>query len=184
MKRGENMLLEPKMLENIIVGLFVDKNFNWYVSPKDLWFLDRRKQEEAYMLKFKEMGLGNIGSMQIDDERTGIEILDEHSIIEFTPKINKYSVSCEELRESFKLNLLTKSKEDAIYTFLPSLYIDFDKRELYSLYSEPASYEDFVPENWTGVYGDFLSKIARKEKYWYDENGVNLLNLKNDGGIR
>ncbi|WPK12114.1 hypothetical protein R6U77_00050 [Lysinibacillus louembei] len=179
------MLLEPKMLENIIVGLLVDNSFNWYVSPKDLWFLDRKKQEEAYMLKFKEIGLGNIGgNIHTDDERTGIEILDEHSIIEFTPKINKYSVSREELREALKLNLLTKSKEDTIYTFLPSLYINFDKRELYSLYSEPASYEDFVPENWMGVYENFLSMIDRKEKYWYDENGVDLLNIENDGGIR
>lgn len=178
------MLLEPKMLENIIVGLLVDNRFNWYVSPKDLWFLDRKKLEEAYMLKFKEMGLGNMGSIQIEDERSDIEMLDEYSIIDFTSKINKYAVASEELRALLKLNLLTQSKEDVIYTFSPSLYINFDKKELYSLYSEPASYENFVPENWTGVYEDFSSKIASEDKYWHDENGMNLLDLRHNKRIR
>lgn len=177
------MLLEPKALENIIVGLLFDNSFKWYVTPKDLWFLDRNKQADAYIKKFKEIGLGNIGNnIEEDDERKGIEVLDEHSFIDFAPRINKYSVSTEELRGLVKLNILTKSKEDTFYSFLPSLYVNFDKRELYSLYSEPASYEDFVPENWRGVYEDFLSKIDREDRYWYDENEVDLLSFENNGG--
>lgn len=177
------MLLEPKSLENIIIGLSVDNFFKWYVSPKDLWFLDRKKQADAYIKKFKEIGLKNIGGkIEEVDERKGMEVLDEHSFIEFIPIINKYSVSTNELRESLKLNLLTTSKQDTFYSFLPSLYVNVDKRELYSLYPEPASYEDFVPKNWSGIYEDFLSKIDWKEKYWYDENGIDLLNFENNGG--
>ncbi|KJD42533.1 hypothetical protein [Paenibacillus terrae] len=179
------MLLEPKALENIIVGLLVENSFKWYISPKDLWFLDRKKQEDAFIKKFKELGLKNIGNnIEEDDERKGIAVLDEHSFIEFVPRINKYSVSTDELRESLKLNLLTKSKEDTFYTFIPSLYINLDKRELYSLYPEPASYEDFVPNNWIGVYEDFLSMIDSKEKYWYDENGIDILCFEKNGGKR
>ncbi|RAP17506.1 hypothetical protein C2W64_04757 [Brevibacillus laterosporus] len=176
------MLLEPKALENIIVGVIVNHCFKWYISPKDLWFLDRKKQADAYIKKFKELGLKNIGNnIEEDDERKGIEVLDEHSFMEFVPRINKYSVSTDELRELLKLNLLTKSKEDTFYSFLPSLYVNFDKRELYSLYSEPASYEDYVPNNWKGVYEDFLFVIDRKEKYWYNENGINMLNFEMEG---
>lgn len=179
------MLLEPKALENIIVGLLVDNIFKWYISPKDLWFLDKKKQADAYIKKFKEIGLENIGyNIEEDDERKGIEVLDEHSFNDFILRIEKFSVSTNELRELLKLNLLTKSKEDTFYSFLPSLYVDLDKRELYSLYPEPASYEDFMPENWRGRYEDFLSKIDRKEKYWYDEYGIDLLNFENNGGKR
>ena len=170
------MLLVPKALENIIVGVLINNQFKWYVSTKDIWFLDRKKLEEAYKKKFKEMGLGNMGPFIVeDDERKGIEILDEDSYAEFAPRIAKYAVSTKELRESLKLNLLTETKEDTFYSFMPSLFVNFDKRELYSLYSEPASYEDFVPENWTGRYDDFLSYIHRAEKYWYDENESVLL---------
>ena len=103
--------------------------------------------------------------------------------MEFLPRIDKYSVSTEELRELLKLNLLIESKEDTFYNFLPSLFVNLNKRELYSLYSEPSSYEDYVPENWRGVYEDFLSQIAREQKYWYDENENDLLNFdKSDGG--
>lgn len=175
------MLLEPKVLENIIVGVMVDRCFKWYISPKDLWFLDRTKQVDAYIKKFKELGLKNIGNIIGDDERKGIEFLDERSFMEFAPRINKYSVSTDELRELLKLNLLTKSIEDTYYSFLPSLYVNFDRRELYSLYSEPASYEDFVPNNWKGVYEDFLFVINKKEKYWLDENGLNMLNFEMEG---
>ncbi|MDN4621051.1 hypothetical protein QCD85_23235 [Paenibacillus sp. PsM32] len=177
------MLLEPKSLDNIIVGLLVDNFFKWYVAPKDLWFLDRKKQADAYIKKFKEIGLKNIGNkIEEVDERKGIEVLDENSFIEFIRRINKYAVSTNELRESLKLNLLTTSKQDTFYSFLPSLYVNVDKRELYSLYPEPASYEDFVPKNWSGVYEDFLPKIDWEEKYWYDKNGIDLLNLENNRG--
>lgn len=177
------MLLEPKALENIIVCVLIENRFKWYVSPKDIWFLDREKLEEAYRKKYKEMGLGNMGPfIEEDDERKGIEILDEDSYTEFAPKIAKYAVSTKELRESLKLNLLTEKKENTFYSFMPSLFVNFDKRELYSLYSEPASYEDFVPENWTGGYEDFLPFIDKAEKYWYDENESVLLNFENDGG--
>ncbi|MGE7981007.1 hypothetical protein [Solibacillus sp. NPDC093137] len=173
------MLLEPKALENIIVGVLIDNHFKWYVSQKDLWFLDRKKLEEAYRKKLKEVGLGNMGPfIEEDDERKDIDILDQDSYAAFAPRIVKYAVSTKELRESLKLNLLTETKENTFYSFMPSLFVNFDKRELYSLYSEPASYEDFVPENWTGVYEDFLSYIDRAEKYWYDENEFDLLNLE------
>ncbi|KAB8126072.1 hypothetical protein F9U64_20785 [Gracilibacillus oryzae] len=178
------MLLEPKALENIIVGLVVNNRFKWYVSPKDIWFLDMKKQEEAYIKKFKEIGLKNIFNSIINDERKDIEILDEYSFKEFVSRINKYSVSADELRELLILNLHTESKEDTFYNFLPSLYINLDMRKLYSMYPEPASYEDFVPENWMGIYQDFLSKIDREEKYWYDENGTDLLNFESNGGKR
>ena len=175
----ENMLLKPKALENIIVGLLVDDKFTWYVTHKDIWFLDQKKQTDAYRKKFTELGLKWIESnIEAADERKDIEVLNEHTFTLFINRINKYSVSTVELRELLKEELEVTSVEDAFYSFLPSLYINIAERELYSMYSEPSSYEDYVPKYWKGEYEDFIALIDRKDKYWFDENGTDLLHFE------
>lgn len=173
------MYLKPEALENIIVGVLVDRRFSWYVTPKDLWFLDKGKEAAAYREKFKEMGIKScVEGIELDDERAGVNILNEQSFVKFAPRISKYAVSTGELRALLKVHLLTESDEDTYYRFLPSLYIDFDHKELNSLYTEPASYEDYVPENWRGTYEDFLVKINYEDKYWYDDRGKELLSFE------
>ncbi|MBQ6462179.1 MAG: hypothetical protein IJJ59_02505 [Pseudobutyrivibrio sp.] len=48
----------------------------------------------------------------------------------------------------------------------PSLYIDFDNKQLISYYAEPESFEDFVPDGWTGEYREFENQIPENQKYW------------------
>ena len=36
------------------------------------------------------------------------------------------------------------------------------------MYTEPASFEDLVPQNWDSNYTDFLNLIEQKQKFWYD----------------
>lgn len=45
------MLLEPTYAENIIVGVVYNNAWNWYVTEKDVWFLDYNKLDEAYKAK-------------------------------------------------------------------------------------------------------------------------------------
>ena len=52
---------------------------------------------------------------------------------------------------------------------LPSLYVDFDKKVLYSMYAEPASYEDFAPSGWRAECTDFYGLIPEDEQYWIKE---------------
>ena len=72
------------------------------------------------------------------------------------------------------MKLFLQAKEDNdeswAYDFRPSLYVDFDSRKLFSLYSEPASYEDFVPNKWVGEFFDFLNLVPESEKYWVEES--------------
>lgn len=49
---------------------------------------------------------------------------------------------------------------------MPRLYIDFDKKELLSMYSEPASYEDYVPFGWKSDSRDFIELIPKEYCYW------------------
>ena len=34
------MLLEPSMTENVIVGVMWKNRFQWYVTRKEIWFMD------------------------------------------------------------------------------------------------------------------------------------------------
>lgn len=45
---------------------------------------------------------------------------------------------------------------------------------LYSNYPELASFEDYVPEGWSGKYIDFTDIIPRKEKYWLNQSNENI----------
>ena len=57
----------------------------------------------------------------------------------------------------------------------PSILIDFENRVLKSYYAEPESFEDFVPDGWSGYYQDFTVDIPQNQRYWIDKNGRNLI---------
>lgn len=42
------------------------------------------------------------------------------------------------------------------------------------IYSEPASYEDYVASGWEGEYLDFMELIPRNQRYWM-RDGYNEL---------
>lgn len=50
------------------------------------------------------------------------------------------------------------------------MYVDFDKKLLYSMYIEPASYEDYVPVGWNAKYKSFLDIIPAEKCYWEKQN--------------
>ena len=42
-------------------------------------------------------------------------------------------------------------------------------------FSEPESYENFVPNGWIGKYEDFTDDIPENQRYWLDKNGRCLI---------
>jgi hypothetical protein len=76
-----------------------------------------------------------------------------------------YLVTTDELRALLRAKL-PATKWDDIAELVPSLYVDFDERKLLSLYSEPASFEDYVPDGWEGRYDNFLHLISERRRYW------------------
>ena len=179
------MLLEPISTENIIVGVRWNGHFSWYVTMKDLWFMDSEKLKAAYIKKFEESGipLSNLDFGEDEPERQEIPLLDENTFIKFEPRIKKYLVTANELKENLKLSIGVNSLENVFYDFLPSLYLDFDRNCLYSLYTEPASFEELAPSNWTAEYYDFLNLIEEEQRYWYDNGELIIDFRKGDGNI-
>lgn len=115
------------MDDNIIVFVIYNKQKRWYNADRELWFLDENKRMKLY-----EKAGYKIDELWIDEKRQDIMLLDTNVAEIFLKRIEESQCITSKLQNDI----------------LPSLYIDFDDKELYSMYSEPASYEDYVPIGW------------------------------------
>ncbi len=137
------MRLMPEYAQNLIVGVVFQNIWTWFITEREYWFLN----------------------VEMED-RFGIKVLDQNTAEDFIHKIDEYKVSTQELTR-----MLVELKEafqtyDEVLEFLPTIYVDFDKKEFYSLYPEPMSFEDYVPEGWIGKYLDFYELVPLEERYW------------------
>ncbi|KFN04362.1 hypothetical protein D0U04_07395 [Bacillus clarus] len=154
------MVLEPLYAENIVVAVIYNNKFKWYVTDKELWFFDYNKLDNAY----KNVGV-SIEDNDEAEERKGIKVLDNETVEMFLPRINKYITTKEELNYLLLKNIKNKIEGEDLLDFSPVLLINFDDKILYSMFPEPASYEDFT------------ELIHKSEKCWIDELDHNLFSL-------
>lgn len=150
--------------DNVIVLIKHENIFDWYVSEKELWVLDAKKLGEDFKIKLKKLGK-DIEVDIIDEEREELEILDESNIKVFKQRMKKYKVTYDELEKFFNSHL-----EELYYRnaneICPDFYIDFDGKIFYSYYTEPNSYEYYVPKGWKGIRDNKIDKdILARAKY-------------------
>lgn len=163
------MLIEPGGNENVVVLVKADGRFHYYVTEKELWILNDVMLEEYW---------NAIGCVTPDPEdrgeKTGFDILDETNVSRFLPVIAQYEVGFEELKEYYNLYLYVMEDEikadlEDIREILPIFYIDFDRRIFISYYSEPGSYEKYLPNaNWKGYLMEIETdkEIPPEMRYW------------------
>ena len=155
------MLLEPEYAQNIIVSVVFQGEWQWYVTDRDLWFLDLNKLREAFAKKgYYTMNTND------DSERFGIKVLNEKTAKIFLKNIHEYRVETNDLRKKIVEDYLFFEDPNYILDMCPALMVDFDKKILISLFPEPASYEYYVPDGWMGKYEDFTVMIPDEQKYW------------------
>ena len=126
----------------------------WYISDKEIWYLDYQKRIEACRKRGYE-----IKDEYIDEKRRDLLCVDEKNALIFLKRIEEDECSTGDLKELF----LQNQEED---DYKPSLYVDFDKKLLYSMYMEPASYEHYVPVGWIGKFKKFFDIIPEEKCYW------------------
>jgi hypothetical protein len=148
--------------ENIIVAVVLRNKWSWYVTEKDYWFLDLIKLEKAFLIKgYRLPHLGDYS------DRFNIGVLDENSVDKFLDEISEFKVTSVELRELvLKLACCGKESENFPTELTPSLLVDFDNKLVMSYFPEPASFENFIPDGWKGLYENFLDKVPIQERYW------------------
>jgi len=159
-------MLMPKYAENIIVAVEYKKICQWYITNKLIWILDYEKKynilKDYYISIGRSLKRFNYEVGSINDfskSRFGILILDESKANLLLSNIENYKVSTVELRNMYSL-----AYDKQIY--LPSLYVNFDKRCLMSQFPELDKFEDFVPNGWKGYYKKFESLLNKKMIYW------------------
>lgn len=157
----------PVYAENIIVGIIFKKEFQWYITNRNYWYMDNVKLEKAYINEGSDIDVGDYS------ERFGIAILNEDTAEYFLSQITDCQISAQHLRAMMKKRIEEIEYFDDILNFSPNFFVDFDQRRFFSLYPEMICFENYVPEGWNGEYRDFYSDIPEEEKYWIVD-GVDL----------
>ena len=147
-------MLKIDLNEQFIVYAIYNGCGKWYISDKEVWYLDYQKRIEAY----KKIGY-EIKEEYIDERRRDMLCLGEDNVLSFLKKMEADECSDKELK-----NIYLQNQGDNDYK--PSLYVDFDKKTFYSMYVEPASYEDYVLVGWKAKYVSFLDLISAEKRYW------------------
>lgn len=153
----------PLYTEIIVTGIIYKGIFNWYVGERDIWYLNYQIElmpEEFYPI-----------------QRKGIPVLDELMAEKFLMNMDEQMYSTVTLRQMFLSDSLIYGDE-AIYDYRPCFLIDFDNQRFYSAFPELSSFEEQIPEHWTGYFKGFSDLIPLDYHYWKDENGIDFFEVK------
>ena len=152
---------------DIVVGSVCEGVFRWHASEKELWILDQRKWAQAFI------SAGYDVSSEDYSERFGIAVLNEKTAPAFFRETESDFVTKEHLQSLLRSSESLETWDDFSH-LMPSLYVDFDRRELISFFPEPLEFENYVPEGWKGSYSAFYERIPNDQRYWILD-GVDLL---------
>jgi hypothetical protein len=161
------MNLNPEYSLDIIVLVKFNNRYTWYLSDKEYWVLDYKKWDSIFD------SLGDDDTIYGEHLRDDFQVLDSDNWPSYEKVIKDYLVTKEQLSEMITENLPIEHWDEKGELF-PSLFINFDKKELLSLFPEPLLFEDLVPDNWVGKYDNFYELIPATEKYWVI-NGVDYM---------
>ena len=67
-------------------------------------------------------------------------------MLSFLQRIESYQADTTTLLKLFEDKIESVDEEDVL-DFSPSFLVDFDQKTFYSLFPEPASFEEYVPSN-------------------------------------
>lgn len=159
------MNIEFSYPADVIVLIKYRNAFTWYMCEKELWVLDLTKLRRDFETKLRM--LNKVGNLDyVDPEREGLLVVDTNNIGEFQARIEKYKVPFQKIKQYFLLypekHFYQNSDE-----ILPDFYIDFDEKIFFSFFSEPGSFEQYIPDGWNGVLGRKIDKnILEIAKKW------------------
>lgn len=185
--------MKPDGVITLLVGITRHGEFNYYILPRHLVFLDATKGDGAALYDGIE---GRYGIMSVDDDHEE----------EFFQAIEPHKRSRERLIEE----VYACKNRHWRASYFTEVVIDFDRKHLISYFSELFEFEDSVPDGWTserggiGVPGDYFSTddapdglppkemdeigpgrdyIPLDKRFWIDENGKSLFEVLYQEGV-
>ena len=158
------MKLIPEYAENIVVAVVYNGNFSWYVTDKEIWYMDYEKRINVFQEKGFQITLD-----MVDDARKDLLILDTDNVQLFEKKLLAFKATTAGLQEFMNM-AKEEDEEEWRYDYSPSLYFNFDHKIMYSSYREYANYEGYVPNGWHSAYKSFLEDIPYPFRYWESQD--------------
>lgn len=98
--------------------------------------------------------------------RNNISVVNEKNYRLYLQEYTDYLVPSSELKKLVEHH----DYGSTILELRPSLFIDFNQKKLLSLYPELLPFENYVPNNWSGIRDDFTSDIPEEDRYWIFDN--------------
>lgn len=162
----------PDSVMVILTGIIRNGEFNYYVLPAQLLYLDGRKASEDCAGGAFYAGI---------EGRYGIMTVDEAHEDEFFRAIEPHERSCERLLEEVHMCLNRYERMD----YYADVLIDFDRKHLVSHYQEPFFFEKYVPDGWTSEFREIVDDDFPEDKrFWIDDNGEDIFMLLYEEDIR
>jgi hypothetical protein len=155
------------MDEKVLAVICNGGQWAYYAAEVDIWVMDWEAWGRAFV------SAGYSASLRDLAFRGGVSVLDENSVGRALGALENALVSEDSLRQSLRAKMPIVSWWDVSHLF-PVVFIDFDSRRLFSVYSETLELQRYVPGGWTGVYDEFYEIIPVEHRYWID-GGVDCL---------
>lgn len=141
-------MLEPIYDTNIIVGIKLENEVEWYILDKYMCFM------EGDDIEF---------SGETKEIRSQFPVISEKNIVQFLGQIEKYKMNIDIIRLSI---LESIEKKEDLEDYFPVVLMDFDEKIFFSQYPEPVDYEYYLPEDWKEEYTSFRKYIPEEKQYW------------------
>lgn len=132
------MILEPIYAENIIVGVIYNNKFKWYVTERELWFMDYYKLDSNNE---------EIDDEDLPDERQGLSVLNSDNANIFLQRIIENEASIDGLNNLLCKCIENRIEKDEVLNYSPCLLVNFDDKTLLSIYPELISFENYRWKN-------------------------------------
>ena len=156
----------PEYGVEIVVGVASSAGLTWFMSEKELWFLDLRKLVSAFG--------GDPLDPQNYRDRFDLPVVDRDEWDTFMAHMAEFRCAPAEVLAA---PIAEASSWDEVSACFPTLLIDPEQRRLSSLFPEPASFEHHIPDGWSGDATNFLARIPVHERYWVVDEVHHLLRL-------
>ena len=143
----------------IVAAKFRD-TIRWYESDVDYWILDQRSWAEAFV------AAGHGGDLDDFADRFDMAIVDAENAEAFLSRMEMFQISRDALRARLERTAASSSDWFELAQDLPSLFVDFDGRAVWSMDSEQTSVIDHAPQGWVAEYSNVFDRLPVESRYW------------------
>jgi len=149
------MKLYPEYSQNIIAYVIQNGIGTWYVTEKEIWFLNQVNFAKAFGVEPNNENIEFTNKISSGDSKLLLE------------EIAPYKVTNKELNELIGIYPPLKENE-SVLELRPSIYVNIDTKEIINLFPEPSGqFQDYAPNDWESKFDDFWHLIPDNDVYWY-----------------